>query len=231
MAGLRVGATTLDANGVRAIVSGGYDIPADQADIRAALALTMVGPATSRPEIQLFAVGYARRAQSHRRRRGAVVLAGGAGDRSRNPKARCDRARRTAAADARAVSLPPPVDAQPAPQVTPPSEPLTASADPRPRSAPASRQAKGGRAAPAGRAARGERACARSACAGDEPAAGCAAAAADRRQAGARRRCEAEAEAAAGVDAAGCQSAAAARRCRTATSQPAMLPSHKGFRS
>ncbi|MGE9007059.1 AsmA-like C-terminal region-containing protein [Leptospira interrogans] len=54
---LRVGATTLDANGVRATVSGGYDIPADQADIRAALALTMVGPATGRPEIQLFAVG------------------------------------------------------------------------------------------------------------------------------------------------------------------------------
>ncbi|MBR1245820.1 AsmA family protein [Bradyrhizobium sp. AUGA SZCCT0169] len=54
---LRVGATTLDANGVRATVSGGYDIPADQADIRAALALTIVGPATGRPEIQLFAVG------------------------------------------------------------------------------------------------------------------------------------------------------------------------------
>jgi large subunit ribosomal protein L24 len=54
---LRVGATTLDANGVRATVSGGYDIPADQADIRAALALTMVGPAGGRPEIQLFAVG------------------------------------------------------------------------------------------------------------------------------------------------------------------------------
>ena len=42
---------------MRAIVSGGYDIPADQADIRAALALTMVGPATGRPEIQLFAAG------------------------------------------------------------------------------------------------------------------------------------------------------------------------------
>ena len=51
---LRVGATTLDATGVRAIVSGGYDIPADQADIRAALALTMTA---GRPEIQLFAVG------------------------------------------------------------------------------------------------------------------------------------------------------------------------------
>ena len=32
---LRVSATTLDAKGARAIISGGYDIPADQADIRA----------------------------------------------------------------------------------------------------------------------------------------------------------------------------------------------------
>jgi len=54
---LRVGATTLDAEGARAIISGGYDIPADQADIRASLALTAAGPASSRPEIQLFAVG------------------------------------------------------------------------------------------------------------------------------------------------------------------------------
>ncbi|MBA4035577.1 MAG: hypothetical protein C0480_13390 [Bradyrhizobium sp.] len=51
---LRVGATTLDATGVRAIVSGGYDIPADQADIRAAISLTAT---TGRPEIQLFAAG------------------------------------------------------------------------------------------------------------------------------------------------------------------------------
>ena len=54
---LRVGATTLDANGVRATVSGGYDIPADQADVRAALSLTVAGPAAGRPEIQLFAAG------------------------------------------------------------------------------------------------------------------------------------------------------------------------------
>ncbi|NOJ47498.1 AsmA family protein [Bradyrhizobium archetypum] len=51
---LRVGATTLDGNGVRAIVSGGYDIAADQADIRAALSLTMTA---GRPEIQLIAAG------------------------------------------------------------------------------------------------------------------------------------------------------------------------------
>ena len=41
---LRVGATTLDGPGARAIVSGGYDIPADQADIRAELASTAAGP-------------------------------------------------------------------------------------------------------------------------------------------------------------------------------------------
>jgi hypothetical protein len=54
---IRIGATTLDAQGARAIVSGGYDIPADQADIRASLASTAVGSVTSRPEIQIFAAG------------------------------------------------------------------------------------------------------------------------------------------------------------------------------
>jgi hypothetical protein len=53
---IRVGATTLSADGANAIVSGGYDIPADQADIRVALAPTS-GPTTSRPEIQLLLVG------------------------------------------------------------------------------------------------------------------------------------------------------------------------------
>jgi large subunit ribosomal protein L24 len=54
---IRVGATTLDAEGARAIISGGYDITADQADIRASLASTATGSVTSRPEIQLFAAG------------------------------------------------------------------------------------------------------------------------------------------------------------------------------
>jgi large subunit ribosomal protein L24 len=54
---LRVGATTLEADSARAIISGGYDIPADQVDIRAGLASTAVGQAASRPEIQLFTVG------------------------------------------------------------------------------------------------------------------------------------------------------------------------------
>jgi uncharacterized protein involved in outer membrane biogenesis len=54
---LRVGATTLESDNARAIISGGYDIPADQADIRVTLASTAAGQAASRPEIQLFAVG------------------------------------------------------------------------------------------------------------------------------------------------------------------------------
>jgi large subunit ribosomal protein L24 len=53
---LRVGATTLEADGIRAIVSGGYDIPADQADLRATLAVPGAGPG-SPPEIQIFAAG------------------------------------------------------------------------------------------------------------------------------------------------------------------------------
>ncbi|HEY0425153.1 MAG TPA: hypothetical protein VGC82_17675, partial [Rhodopila sp.] len=54
---LRVGATALDAKDARVIISGGYDIPADQADIRVMLASTATGQVTSRPEIQLFAAG------------------------------------------------------------------------------------------------------------------------------------------------------------------------------
>ena len=54
---LRVGATTLDAEAASAIVSGGYDVAADQIDIRASLTSTTIGLASSRPEIQLFVAG------------------------------------------------------------------------------------------------------------------------------------------------------------------------------
>ncbi|MDB5583488.1 MAG: hypothetical protein JWR80_8664, partial [Bradyrhizobium sp.] len=54
---LRVGATTLEADGARAIVSGGYDIAADQADLRASLMGTATGSSSVRPEIQVFAAG------------------------------------------------------------------------------------------------------------------------------------------------------------------------------
>ena len=54
---LRVSATTLEGKNARAIVSGGYDIPADQADIRASFSPIMTGLSGSPPEIQLFAAG------------------------------------------------------------------------------------------------------------------------------------------------------------------------------
>ena len=54
---LRVSATTLDADGARAIVSGGYDITADQTAVRVSLASTTLGSATSRPEIEIFSTG------------------------------------------------------------------------------------------------------------------------------------------------------------------------------
>jgi hypothetical protein len=54
---LRVAATTLNSDIAHAIVSGGYDIPADQADIRAVFSSGTAELATSRPEIVVFAAG------------------------------------------------------------------------------------------------------------------------------------------------------------------------------
>jgi uncharacterized protein involved in outer membrane biogenesis len=54
---LRVDPTTLDGVGGRAVVSGGYDMSADQADVRVSLSSNALGSANSRPEIQLFAAG------------------------------------------------------------------------------------------------------------------------------------------------------------------------------
>lgn len=54
---LRVGATTLESEKARAVVSGGYDMPADQIDIRVALSSAVLGTPTSRPELQLFLHG------------------------------------------------------------------------------------------------------------------------------------------------------------------------------
>ncbi|MBB1091731.1 AsmA family protein [Rhodopseudomonas palustris] len=53
---LRVAATTLTAKGARAVISGGYDIPAGQADLRATLAMTGAAPGLP-PEIRIFAAG------------------------------------------------------------------------------------------------------------------------------------------------------------------------------
>jgi len=54
---LRVDPTALDGTSARAVISGGYDIAADQADIRVSLTSNVLGTANSRPEIQLFAAG------------------------------------------------------------------------------------------------------------------------------------------------------------------------------
>ena len=95
---IRIGATTLDAEGARAIVSGGYDIPADQADIRASLASTAAGSASSRPEIQLFAAGTP---DALDRTVDVAALSSWLAVRAidrETRQARCDRARRAAAA-------------------------------------------------------------------------------------------------------------------------------------
>ncbi|MGP8122137.1 MAG: AsmA family protein, partial [Xanthobacteraceae bacterium] len=55
--GLRVPPTTLDGDGARLVVSGGYDITADQFDLRAELTSTRAGTNTDRPEIEIFAHG------------------------------------------------------------------------------------------------------------------------------------------------------------------------------
>lgn len=54
---LRIDATTLDGDGARVILSGGYDIVADQADLRATLSATATNSSSARPEIQIFATG------------------------------------------------------------------------------------------------------------------------------------------------------------------------------
>ncbi|WP_458760081.1 AsmA family protein [Afipia sp. TerB] len=54
---LRVGATTLDGGNARAVVSGGYDMTADQIDIRVALSSSVSGSEGVRPEIQVFLHG------------------------------------------------------------------------------------------------------------------------------------------------------------------------------
>jgi hypothetical protein len=123
---LRVGATTLDAEGARAIVSGGYDIPADQADIRATMASTAIGTATSRPEIQLFAVGSPDRLD---RTVDVAALSSWLSVRAIDRETRrLDSIERGDPPPPSPVSIPPPVAAPPvaaAPDGAPPDQPLS----------------------------------------------------------------------------------------------------------
>ena len=145
---LRVGATTLESDGARAIISGGYDIPADQADIRVTLSLNLSRSDNQPPGNPAVRGGFARCARSHRRRGVAVVMAGGEGDRPRNPKAGFDRARRAAATGDNAG-----VDSAGGKRNAGRGACGSTDfrrADARPRSAPASTEAKSQRAACAG---------------------------------------------------------------------------------
>jgi large subunit ribosomal protein L24 len=54
---LSVAATTLQADGATAVVSGGYDVTADQTDMRVNLTSLSGEQATGRPAIEVFAVG------------------------------------------------------------------------------------------------------------------------------------------------------------------------------
>ena len=96
-----VGATTLDATGVRAIVSGGYEIVRPTRPISGADCLD--GRASRRFNCSTVP----RPTHSARSVDRAFLLAGGAGDRLRDPKARRHRTRRTAAAAAGADIAPP----------------------------------------------------------------------------------------------------------------------------
>ena len=177
---LRVGATTLDADVARAIISGGYDIPADQADIRADPCVDGGRTGDQPSGNSVVRGGFARCARSHRRRGGAVVMAGGEGDRSRNPPAGFDRARRAAAGiagvDSAACGRPP----QPQRRMRR-SRPRSATLQPSPGRDP--RRPLQPKPKAACRARRLHRQCQ---CAGRQPA-GRAAAAADRGPPGARR--------------------------------------------
>ncbi len=54
---LSVAATTLQADGATAVISGGYDVTADQTDIRVNLSSLSGEQATGRPAVEVFAVG------------------------------------------------------------------------------------------------------------------------------------------------------------------------------
>ena len=123
---LRVAATTLDGGSAHAIVSGGYDIPADQADIRATVALAADSFATGRPEIQLFAVGSPDRLD---RTVDVSALSSWLAVRTidRETK-RLDSIERGEAPQTMPASIPPPAVAQPpaaAPFATPQDQPLS----------------------------------------------------------------------------------------------------------
>ncbi len=89
---LRVSNTALSGEGARLNLSGGYDIAADQMDVRAALSVTPAeAGGLGRPEILVLLYRLARQAGSQHRCCRAVGLARPARDRSRDQTARRHR--------------------------------------------------------------------------------------------------------------------------------------------
>ena len=61
---LSVSATTLNADGAKVVVSGGYDVSADQVDIRASLTPVTGDKAAGNPSVDIFSVGTPARLQT-----------------------------------------------------------------------------------------------------------------------------------------------------------------------
>ena len=195
---LRVDATTLNADGARAIISGGYDISADQADIRATLASTTVGSATSHPEIQLFAAGSP---DTLTRTVDVAALSSWLAVRAIDRETRrLDSIERGEPPPATPASISPPAPAPAQPSAAAPAAPPADGCSAQPRTASFGAKAQSQHSAPARCTAKCESSCCQST--------GCAAAATDRDPAGPRGFAPVAATAAAGADAAGCYSAA-----------------------
>ncbi len=54
---IRIGPATLDGEGTRLLMSGGFDVAADQIDARVSLVPTAIGTDASRPELSIFLMG------------------------------------------------------------------------------------------------------------------------------------------------------------------------------
>ena len=214
---IRIGATPLDAHGVRAIVSGGYDIPADQADIRAA---SPDDGAAQRPAGRRFNCSpWARQTRStapsmsrrcrHGWRCARSTTKPGGSMRSSAASRRHRRRRRCHCRLKRNRNH------RPCRRSRPPQRTAVTSAASGPRPAPVVAKGQSRGPAPAGCAARRQRTRfhpeserPRSPCAGCQSA-GYAVAAADRRQTGARfGQAKTAATGAAGAHAAGCRARA-----------------------
>lgn len=155
---LRAGPATLNGEAAQAIVSGGYDIAADQFDIRATLTSTRHGSASSRPDLTLFVHGtpdapqvmtdvsslaswLALRTIERETQRLDAIERGDATARAQRPQAPAPAPPPQTAPEAAAPAMPQPVTAAPVSPVAPlppPVEvrPVPGTARPQPKASP-----------------------------------------------------------------------------------------------